>query len=152
MENWLDNIFRNLNCTYCQDYIYVNPEYVDENGEIRNVEENNEKETKVEKNGWNLYIKEFESYSALILYHPIYKKDVIEIFETENIYLYDENGNKIMKLEFVNSLEMEKEKTSIWVPGENYYAFYERLLEMKKKYDKDIEAYFVGSYNIDCVK
>ena len=27
-------------------------------------------------------------------------------------YLYDENGNKIMKLEFVNSLEMEKEKTT----------------------------------------
>ncbi len=143
----------NFQCSYCHEYQNIN-----QTDNKNNKEEELILETKL--NSWNLYLKEFDNYSALILYHPYYKKDIIEIIK--NIYknssfdlvLYDNNNeklkNRFITLEFVS--KNEEEGTSIWVPCDADYKLYERIIEDKKVFDEKMNAYIIGTYDIEVKK
>ncbi len=142
-NKYLNFIFDNIQCSYCNEYQNISHKDNNENKEEENIEYIN----------WNLYLKEFEDYSAFILYHNVYKKDVIELFKKYNFKIMNEltlyditNNNRFITLEFVS--KNEDENTSIWVPSENDIKLYERIIESNKKYDKNMEAYLIGTFNI----
>lgn len=139
MDRWIEILMEHLQCSTCHEYNQVSSNY--------SFEEESEKKTQIYlQKKWNLYLKEFESYSAFILYHPILKKDIIEVFSKETIDLLDSSGNFIISLEFVN--KDETNSTSIWVPSEKYYSLYERMMDTKRTYDPQIQAFLIGSYDI----
>jgi hypothetical protein len=96
------------------------------------------------KDDYKNYYSEFNSF---------YKKDVIELFKKYNfkkineLVLLDINNNsRFITLEFVS--KNDDENTSIWVPSDKDYQLYERIIESNKKYDKNMEAYYIGTYNL----
>lgn len=133
----------NIQCTYCHEYQNINTLGLNKGSE-------NEILNERRLSSWSLYLKEFDNYSALILYHSVYKKDIIEVVKNNSfdLILYDVNNkNKFITLEFVS--RNEEEGTSIWVPCESDYQLYERIIEKEKKYDEDMSAYIIGTYNIE---
>lgn len=129
----------NIQCTYCHEYQNINT-----------LGTNNDIESDRRLSSWSLYLKEFDNYSALILYHSVYKKDIIEVVKNNSVdlILYEVNNkNKFITLEFVS--KNEEECTSIWVPCESDYQLYERIIEKEKKYDENMDAYIIGTYNIE---
>ncbi len=150
LKNAIEFILNNMQCSYCHEYQNITQNDINKE---KQEEENIIKEIKMKS--WNLYLKEFDNYSALILYHPIYKKDIIEVIKNNNInqknnsydlILYDENKNRFITLEFVS--KNEDEGTSIWVPCDSDYQLYERIIEDKNKYDDKMNAYIIGTFNI----
>jgi hypothetical protein len=144
-NKYIQYVLENFQCSYCNEYNYVNPT------DIKNTNDN--ESNSEEYLNWNLYLKEFEDYSALILSHSIYKKDVIELFKKYNfkrinelVLLEENNNNRFITLEFVS--KNDDENTSIWVPSENDLPLYERIIDSNKKYDKNMDAYFIGKYNL----
>lgn len=150
IKNTMEYFLQNMSCSYCQEYQY---EYTQE-GREDNEEEENEKEKKENENQllflkeWDLFIKEFDNYHAFILYHSIYKKDIIEFIpkKTEIIYLKDDKGNLILELEYVT--KNEDHYTSIWVPTEKYYDYFEKLNKSQRKYNQEIGGQFLGTFQI----
>ena len=154
LKKTISFFLENFQCSYCHEY--QNISQMDLN---KNKKEEEDLILERRLSSWNLYLKEFDNYSALILYHPIYKKDIIEIIK--NIYknnsfdlvLYDINPsdkNRFITLEFVS--KNEEEGTSIWVPCDSDYKLYERIIEDKKKFDEKMNAYIIGTYNIEVKK
>jgi hypothetical protein len=145
----MEYLLKHMSCTYCQEYqyVYTNEESEENDNKELNKNEENENELLFLKE-WDLFIKEFENYHAFILYHSIYKKDIIEFIpkKTEIIYLKDEEGNIVLELEYVT--KNEDHLTSIWVPTEKYYDYFEKLNKTHKKINKEIGGQFLGTYQI----
>ena len=139
MDNAVSFLLTHLECTSCKDYdwIAMAPDY----------HESNSNETSLNnlQKGWNLYIKEFETYRAFVLWHPEYQKDWSKLFPNkESISLLDENGNYIMSLE---SVGIQNDFCN-WVPSEKDQAIYERIIDEPKKIHHSINALFIGTYTI----
>jgi hypothetical protein len=117
-------VLKNTNCSYCQEYEKV---------------ENNE--------GWNLYIKEYEMYTALLLYHPQSKEDICSICKPNDIIsLLDKKGEVVVKLEMI--VQNKDNLFSTLVPTDEYSSFYGELDAMDKKKDKTVNAYWIGEYTV----
>jgi hypothetical protein len=96
---------------------------------------------------WKLYLKEYDMYSAMLLYNDNLKKDISYIIKkNECINLLNEKDEIFLKLEFVS--ENNDDKNSILVPTDDYLELYENIEQMNKVYDKDMNAYLIGTYNI----
>jgi hypothetical protein len=129
MSDLITSVLKNLGCSYCQEYEF---------------QENYNKEN---HKSWSLYLKEYEMYSAMILYNDKLKKDISYIINKgESVFLLDENNEILVKLEFIS--KSDDEKTSILVPTDEYQSFYEKIEQLDKKFDKDLNAQFIGNYNI----
>jgi hypothetical protein len=86
-------------------------------------------------------------YTAMLLYNDKLKKDISYIIKkNECICLLDEKDEIFIKLEFIS--QSEDNSTSILVPTDDYQDLYETISQMDKKYDKDIDAFLIGVYNI----
>ena len=128
MADFITNFLKNLGCSQCQEYEF-------------------QETTKENLKSWKLYLKEYEMYSAMILYNDILKKDISYIInKNESIFLLDENDKIYIKLEFI--AKSEDNNTSILVPGDEYQELYEQIGNMEKTYDKDMNAYLIGTFNI----
>jgi len=120
-------LLNNLTCTHCQEF-----EYQDS---LENMK------------SWKLYLKEYDMYSAMLLYNDNLKKDISYIIKkNECINLLNEKDEIFLKLEFVS--ENNDDKNSILVPTDDYLELYENIEQMNKVYDKDMNAYLIGTYNI----
>ena len=129
MSDLVTSILKNLGCSYCQEYEF---------------QENYNKEN---YKSWSLYLKEYEMYSAMILYNDKLKKDISFIINKgESVFLLDENNEILVKLEFIS--KSDDELTSILVPTDEYQSFYEKIEQLDKTFDKDLNAQFIGNYNI----
>ena len=132
MAELITNILKNFGCSYCQEYDF---------------QENSNKENFKD---WSLYLKEYEMYSAMILYNETLDKNVSEFIKKgDTIALLDNKDEVIMKLEYLLDNEEENGlKTAILVPSEDYNNIYEKMEEKDKKYDNKLKASFIGKYNI----
>jgi hypothetical protein len=129
MTEFITNILKNLGCSHCQEYEF---------------QENFNKENMT---SWKLYLKEYELYSAMLLYNDKLKKDISFIIKkNECIYLLNDKDEIFIKLEFIS--KSEDDNTSILVPTDDYQELYEKIEQMDKTYDKDLDAYLIGIYNI----
>ncbi len=145
-NKYIKYVMKNFQCSYCNEYQNIS------NKDNHNLKEDDYNEN-IEYKNWNLYLKEFDDYSAFILYNSFYKKDVIELFKKYNfkkinelVLLDIDNNSRFITLEFVS--KNDDENTSIWVPSDSDYQLYERIIESNKKYDKNMEAFYIGTYNL----
>ena len=117
-----------MGCSHCQEYEF---------------QENNKENYKE----WKLYLKEYEMYSAMILYNPKLKKDISYLIsKNETIILYQKENNEIfLKLEYILS---DENNNSILVPTDEFQDIYEKIEQLEKEFDKDRNAYYIGIFNI----
>lgn len=129
MKDLLTKILNNLNCSssYCQEYEY--------NGNSENF------------SSWKLYVKEYEMYSALLLYNEVLNKDISEIWGDKNSVELIENDKVFIKLDIITK-KSEDSKYSVLVPNDDYIEAYKNIESMDKKYNKIFDAYYIGMYNI----
>ena len=129
MAEFITNILKNLGCSHCQEYEFQN-----------NFNKENMK-------SWKLYLKEYDMYSAMLLYNDNLKKDISHILKkNESVYLLDDNDQVFIKLEYIS--KSEDNNNSILVPTDDYQELYENIEQMNKTYDKDLDAHLIGIYNI----
>jgi len=128
MSELITNFLKNIGCSHCQEF-----EFQD------NIKDN--------LKDWKLYLKEYEMYSAMILYNSKLKKDISYLInKDENIILVNKENNDIfIKLEFILS---DENNNSILVPTDEFTDMYEKIEQLEKDFDKDINAYYIGSYNL----
>jgi hypothetical protein len=128
MTEFITKFLKNLGCSQCQEY------------EFQELNEINLKE-------WKLYLKEYEMYSAMILYNDNLKKDISYIIKkNETVFLLDSNDNIYIKLEYISQNELDN--MAILVPTDEYQEIYENIGNMDKKFDKEFNAYLIGTFNI----
>jgi hypothetical protein len=134
MDEIVEYLLKHMQCSMCSDdHMVSSPDLFEE------------KRMDVRKENWNLYIKEFENYTALVVYHPIFEKDVMEIFpQNTQIQLKDKDGNLVMVIENVS----KGGECSKWIPHEKYYTLYERMMDSSKKYDKKIKAFYLDTFHL----
>jgi hypothetical protein len=134
MSDLLTNILKNLGCSYCQEYEFQ------------------ENFTKENYKSWSLYLKEYELYSAMILYNNKLKKDISYLIsKNESLFLLNDSNDIICKLEFISI--NEEDNNPILVVTDEYQEFYESIENMEKKYDEKLNASYIGTYNIKkCTK
>jgi len=129
MTEFITNILKNLGCSHCQEYEF---------------QENYNKEN---MKSWKLYLKEYEMYSAMLLYNDNLKKDISYIIKkNECIYLLKDDDEIFIKLEFIS--KSDDNNYSILVPTDDYQELYEKIEQMDKTYDKNLDAYLIGIYHI----
>lgn len=128
MTELITNLLKNLGCSHCQEFEF---------------QENNKENYK----DWKLYLKEYEMYSAMVLYNSKLKKDISYLINrNENIILLNKDNNEIfLKLEFIINDEYNN---SILVPTDEYLDMYEKIEQLDKDFDKEINAYYIGNYNV----
>ena len=117
---------RNSGCSYCQENDY---------SEIKEIYSN-----------WSLYIKEYEMYSSLILYHDKMKIDIsYYIKQNEPIKLLKKN-KVILEVDFIS--KDDTNQLAILVPHENYQEYYENIEKKSKNFNPELNAYLVDSFDI----
>lgn len=127
MADLFIKLLKNLGCSHCQEY-----EYQDSNDNFKS---------------WKLFLKEYEMYSAMILYNDILKKDISYIINKDEVFsLLNEKNEVFIKLEFIS--RNEDDDTSILVPIDEYQQLYENIEQQDKKYDKKMNAYYIGTFDI----
>lgn len=127
MFDSLSSFLKHLGCSHCQEFEFQ-----------QNYNKENFKD-------WDLYLKEYEMYSAMILYNKKLDKDISHIIDLDSsIFLLDKENNTYMKLEYIS----KKENESILVPTDEYQELYETIENMDKKFDSKINGYYIGTYNI----
>ncbi len=154
IENIIERFLENLSCLSCHDFTETTnvDSFCSPLGDLSIPHQTMETHTSnlnrdFKRIGWCLYIKEFDEYKALILYNKYMKMDIMDVYgKDEIIYLEDGNGNLIISIELVK--KDEKTGISIWVPSENYDKLYERMMEMRKNFDEEVNGYLVGEYVI----
>lgn len=128
MSELLTNILKNIGCSYCQEYEYQeNINYF---------------------KSWKLYLKEYEMYSAMILYNDKLKKDISHIIKKNDSIFLLNNNNIVLKLEYISN----ESDNAILVPTDEYNDFYEKIEEMNKTFDEKIKAYYIGTFDIEKCK
>ena len=126
MSELLTIFLKNLGCSRCQEFEFH--------------------ETKDDYKGWKLYLKEYEMYTAMILYNEKLEKDVSSIIsKDDNIILLNDKDEVYIKLEYIANSE---ENDAILVPTDEYQELYETIEKMDKKLNKKLNAYYIGIYNI----
>ena len=129
MTEFITNFLKHLGCSHCQEFEYQNTR-------------NNEN-----MKNWKLYLKEYEMYSAMFLYNENIKKDISYIItKNESIFLVKDNNDIFLKLEYISN--NEDSNLPILVPTDEYQEIYETIESMEKTFDKDMDAYYIGTYNI----
>jgi hypothetical protein len=129
MIEFITNILKKIGCSNCQEY-ELQEDYDKENMKF-----------------WKLYLKEYEMFSAMLLYNDNLKKDISYIIKkNECILLLNDKDEIFIKLEFVS--KSEDDNNSILVPTDDYKELYEKIEQMDKTYDKDLDAYLIGVYKI----
>lgn len=133
MQSFIQGVLNNIGCSgsYCQEY-----------------ESNGENKISVDRyKGWNLYIKQYELYSAMILIHHSLQKDICEVInQKDKIELWSDE-KLFISLEIVHTKNKDY-IYSILVPSEESTEKYNDIEKMVKKYDKEIDAYYIGTYDI----
>ncbi len=128
MVEFITNILKHMGCSHCQEYDFKG----DDEGCLI---------------GWKLYLKEYDMYSAMILYNDILKKDISYLINKNDIItLIDENNNIFIKLEFI--IKNSDTNETILIPIDEYQKSYEKIEQMDKKYNKELNAYLIGIYNV----
>jgi len=137
MSELITSILKNIGCSYCQEYQFE-----------ESYNKNNFK-------GWKLYLKEYDMYSAMILYNEKLEKDISHYFKKgENIFLLNDKEEIVLKLEYLSDNESEKteilniNKNAILVPTEEYQEFYENIEAMEKSFDAKLKAYYIATYDV----
>ena len=126
----LFNIFKNLSCSnYCTDNEF----------EQDSINNNNTK-------SWNLYLKEYEMYSAMILYNSKLNKDISYLINKNDVVTLLDEKNIFIKLEYIS--DNEEDKRAILVPTDDFVELYEKIEKMDKTFDKELNAYLIGTYDI----
>ena len=129
MSELLTNILKNIGCSYCQEYEYQeNINYF---------------------KSWKLYLKEYEMYSAMILYNDKLKKDISHIIKKNDSIFLLTNNNIVLKLEYISN---ESDNNAILVPTDEYNEFYEKIEEMNKSFDENLKAHYIGTFDIEKCK
>jgi hypothetical protein len=129
MAEFIKNILKNLGCSHCQDFDFK--------------ESNNNENYK----NWKLYLKEYDMFSSMILHNDILEKDISYIINKNNsVLLLDEKNEVYIKLEYISN--NEQDNLPILVPTDEYQSLYEKIEQMDKKFDKKMNAYYIGTYNI----
>ena len=117
---------KNSGCSYCQENDYNDKEDLDKN--------------------WNLYLKELNMYSCLILINEKSEKDISFYLNVNSKIKLFQNQNLVLELEYISKIE--DNKYAILVPLEDYQEYYQNLERKDKKYDKNLDSYFVDKYDI----
>jgi hypothetical protein len=131
MQELLTTIFKNMGCSRCQEFEFheKSDKYID----------------------WKLYLKEYNMYSAMILYNDKLKKDISSIIKkNESVNLLKEDGTIYIKLEYVAN--NDEENISVFVPTDEYQELYQSIESMDKKFDDTLKAYYIGTFNLKIVK
>jgi hypothetical protein len=129
MTEFITNFLKHLGCSHCQEFEFQNTK-------------NNEN-----LKDWKLFLKEYEMYSAMFLYNENLKKDISYIInKNESVFLVKENNDIFLKLEYISN--NEKDNISILVPTDEYQNIYENIESMEKVFNKEMNAYYIGTYNI----
>jgi len=117
---------KNSGCSYCQENDY-----------------NDSKET---YSNWSLYIKEYEMYSSLILYHNKMKKDIsYYIKQNEPIKLLKKN-KIILEVDYIS--KDDANQLAILVPLEKYQEYYENIEKKSKNFNHELKAYLIDHFDI----
>jgi hypothetical protein len=128
MAELLTLFLKNIGCSRCQEFEY------------------NESESKNFKN-WKLFLKEYEMYTAMILYNEKINKDISYIInKNESIILVDDKNEIFIKLECISF--DEENNISILVPTDEYHELYQKIENMDKLFDKKLNAKYIGTFNI----
>lgn len=139
MSELITSFLKNIGCSYCQEYQFE-----------ESYNKNNFK-------GWKLYLKEYDMYSAMILYNEKLEKDISHYFKKgENIFLLNDKEEIVLKLEYLSDSENKNEsgkkedsnKNAILVPTEEYQEFYENIEAMEKSFDTKLKAYYIATYDV----
>ena len=131
MTEYLTSFLKNLGCSQCQEFEFH--------------------ENKENYKNWKLYLKEFEMYSAMILYNSKLKKDISNIINiNESIILINDNNEPYIKLEYI--AKTDDKNNAILVPTDDYQELYQSIEQMEKKFDKEINAYFIGEFELKKIK
>ena len=126
MLPYIQNFLKNSGCSYCQENDYTDPKEI---------------YTK-----WSLYLKEYEMYSSLILYHEKQKKDISYfISQSDSIKLIKKNKT-IIELDFIS--KDDDNHLAILVPDEKYQEYYENIEKKGKNFNKELNAYFIDNFDI----
>ena len=129
MTEFITNVLKNLGCSHCQEYEF---------------QENYNKEN---LKSWKLYLKKYEMYSAMILHNSKLNKDISYLIsKSDSLLLLNEDGETYIKLEYISN--NDDDKTAILVPTDEYQKLYEEIESMDKKFDKKMNAYYIGKYDI----
>lgn len=129
MSDLLTSLLKNIGCSHCQEFEF---------------QENYNKDS---YKSWKLYLKEYEMYSAMILYNSKLDKDISYLIgKNDSILLLNEKNEIFIKLEYISN--NEEDNTSILVPTDEYQELYEQIETMDKKFDKKKNAYLIGVYDI----
>lgn len=129
MTEFITNFLKHLGCSHCQEFEFQN-------------NKNNEN-----LKHWKLYLKEYEMYSAMFLYNENLKKDISYLIKkNESIFLLKDNHDIFLKLEYISN--NEDDNISILVPTNEYNDIYEHIESMDKLFDKDLNAYYIGTYDV----
>jgi hypothetical protein len=129
MTEYISGFLKNLGCSHCQEFEFQDVQNKDN---LKN---------------WKLYLKEFEMYSAMYLYNNKIKKDISYIInKNDSIYLINEKNEIFLKLEYI--LNDTKNNSSILVPTDDYLEHYEKIEQMEKIYDKEMEGYYIGTFSL----
>ena len=129
MFEFMNGFLKNITCLNCTENEFES-NYIKENYK-----------------DWNLYLKEYELYSAMIMFNEKIEKDISYLInKNDSILLYNENNEIFIKLEYIS--KNETDQLSILVPTDEYQILYESIENMEKKFDKKRNAYYIGTYNI----
>jgi len=126
MPELITTFLKNLGCSYCQEYEF---------------QENSNKDI---KENWKLYLKEYDMFSAMILYNEILDKNISHYSKIGDcISLLDDKKDIVLKLEYLIQSD-----NAILIPTDEYQSFYESIEQMDKKYDPIMKAHYIGTYSI----
>ncbi len=126
MLSVIQSFLKNSGCSYCQ--------------------ENDYSDSKELYNNWSLYIKEYEMYSALILYHKKLKKDISYYLNKEGSIKILKKNKIIMELDFIS--KDDENNLAILVPDEKYQEYYENIEKKNKNIDNELNAYYIDDFDI----
>lgn len=118
----ITKILKNTGCSYCQENDYLDKkEFI---------------------NHWNLYLKEDEMYSSLLLYNNKLKKDIsYYIQKNDTICIIDKKDNILLQLDYISNYT--KTDYAILVPSEDFIDYYENLEKKKTKIDENLKGYLL---------
>jgi len=129
MSEYITLFLKNIGCSHFQEFEFQ-----------ENYNNDNYK-------SWTLYLKKFPMYSAMILYNKKLNKDISYIIsKNDSIFLINENNENYIKLEYISN--NDEDKMAILVPTDEYMELYEDIESMDKKFDKELNAYYIGNYDI----
>ncbi len=135
MTEFITNFLKNLGCSHCQEYEF----------------QENSSDSNSKTNMWKLYLKEYEMFSSMILYNDVLKKNISSIIKkNEAILLLDDRKEVYIRLEYIS--DNEEDNMPILVPTDDYQELYEKIEMMEKPLDKEMNAYYIGTFSIKKAK